>query len=247
MKVTLVVNNVTENIETNFRHIVNIIHKCAGGTDLVLFPEAAITGLINNDDPFHDLPLGSPIPGEFTDVLYEIAREREMHIGIGILERENNKLYDSAILITPTGEIVLKYRRMTSGWHGKKVDPRVYYEGNELKKARTTLGTFAFLICGDLFSDELIAQIEELRPDWILFPFARCFEDGIYDQKRWEEEKRKYIERVKLAGSITLMVNYFADKELDGGSFGGAMVVSPIGEIIAEMPIGKEGMLHVEI
>lgn len=247
MKVILMVNHVTENVEANFRYIVNVIHKCADDVDLVLFPEAAITGLINNDDPFHDLVLGSPIPGEFTDVLCEIAREREIHVGIGILERKGNKLYDSAILITPGGKIALIYRRMTPGWHGKKADPRVYCQGNEIRKVRTTLGTFAFLICGDLFSDEAIAKIQELRPDWILFPFARCFADGIYDQKRWEEEKRIYVERVKLAGSTTLMVNYLADKELDGGSFGGAIVVSPIGEIVAEMPIGKEGMLYAEI
>jgi len=247
MKATLVVVRVTENIETNFRHIVEAIHECPDDTDLVLFPEAAITGLINNDDLLHDLPLGLSIPGEFTHTLSEIAKRKKIHIGIGILEREGKKLYDSAILITPVGDIALKYRRMTSGWHGKKADPRVYCKGNELKKARTTLGTFAFLICGDLFSEKLITQVQGLQPDWILFPFARCFEDGVYDQKRWDEEKLEYIERVKLAGSTTLMVNYLADEKLDGGSFGGAMVVSPTGEIIAEMPIGKEGMLHCEI
>ena len=247
MKVALVVNRITENIGANFRNIVDTIHECATDTDLILFPEAAITGLINNDNPHHDLPLGSSIPGKFTDTLCKIAREQKIHIGIGMLEREGNKLYDSAILITPVKGIVLRYRRMTPGWHGKDADSKVYCEGNELRKAKTTLGTFAFLICGDLFSEELIGQIHELQPDWILFPFARCFEDGSYNQKKWDEEKHEYIERVKLAGKTTLMVNYLADRELDGGSFGGAMVVSPTGEIIAEMPVGKEGELYAEI
>ncbi len=247
MKAALCIVRVTEDVEANFRHIVDAILECPDDTDLVLFPESSITGLINNDDPSHDLPIGQPIPGEYTHILSEIAIERNMHIGIGMLEREGKKLYDSAILITPGGDIALKYRRMTHGWHGKKADPKVYCKGNELKKARTTLGTFAFLICGDLFSDELIAQIQGSRPDWILFPFARCFEDGNYDQKRWEEERRYYIERVKLAGSTTLMVNYLAGKGSNCENFGGAMVVSPMGEIIAEMPIGKEGELYVEI
>ena len=247
MKVTLVVNHITKNIETNFENMVNSVHKCPDDTDLVLFPEAAVTGLVNNDDLLHDLPLGVSIPGELINTLSEIARERKIHIGTGILEKEENKIYDAAILITPAGKIVLKYRRMTSGWYGKKATPKIYCKGDELKKAMTSLGTFAFLICGDLFSDELIVQIQKIRPDWILFPFARCFEDGDYDQKRWDVEKREYIERVKLADRTTLMVNHLADKKLDGGSFGGAMVVSPVEQIIAKMPIGKEGMLHVEI
>jgi hypothetical protein len=43
------------------------------------------------------------------------------------------------------------------------------------------------------------------------------------------------------------MVNYLADRELDGGSFGGAMAVSPTGEIIGSLPIGKAGILYVEV
>jgi len=46
---------------------------------------------------------------------------------------------------------------------------------------------------------------------------------------------------------ITFMVNYLADKKFDGGSFGGAMVVLPTCEVIAEMPIGREGVLYVGI
>jgi len=248
VKMALIVNHVT-NIEANFRHIVDAIHKCVDDkTDLILFPEAAITGLINDDNPLHDILLGSPIPGEFTNTLTEVARDQKIHIGIGILEREGNKLYDSAILITPDKGIVLKYRRMTSGWHGKHANPKVYCEGNEFKKVETALGTFAFLICGDLFDDDLIAQVQKLQPDWLLFPFARCFRDGTYDQEKWDkEEKSKYIERVKIVRVITFMVNYLADKKLDGGSFGGAMVVLPTCEVIAEMPIGREGVLYVEI
>jgi len=248
MRVTLVVNHVTQNIETNFRYIVDAVYKCADNkTDLVLFPETAITGLINNDDPLHDLPLGSPIPGEYTNILTEVARDVRIHIGIGILEREGNRLYDSAILVTPDEGVVLRYRRITPGWHGKYADPKVYCHGNELKKVQIALGSFAFLICGDLFSNELITQVQQLQPDWLLFPFARCFPEGTYDQQKWDEEKVKYIERVRLAGITTFMVNYLAEKELDGGSFGGAMVVSSTGEVIAEMPIGKEGLMYVEI
>jgi hypothetical protein len=49
-----------------------------------------------------------------------------------------------------------------------------------------------------------------------------------------------------IAGT-TLMVNYLSEKELDGGSFGGAMAIGREGEILAEFPLGRTGMLFLEI
>ena len=249
MRIALVVNHVTPDTNANLISIIDTIHKCADKeVDLAIYPEAAVTGLINNDDPVHDIPLGEPIPGKVTDTLTKIVRERKIHLAIGILEREGNKLYDSAILFTPSGEIAMKYRCINPQWHGRQADPNVYCQGQELMKVSTALGTFLFLICGDLFEDDLMAQVRKLQPDWLLLPFARCFDDGTYDQARWDrEEKSEYIERVKIAHTPTFMVNYLADKELDGGSFGGAMVISPTGEIIGSLPISKEGILYVEV
>jgi len=77
---------------------------------------------------------------------------------------------------------------------------------------------------------------------------VRCFGDGEWDQRRWDEEERAaYIERVRMVGVTTLMVNYLADKELEGGAFGGAMVVSGAGELLASWPLGKPGMLLVDV
>ena len=248
MKVALVVNRVTEDTHANLLSIMDNAHKAADrGADLVLYPEAALTGLINNDDPDHDLLLGEPIPGPLTDTLSKIAQERSIYISMGIIEREKSKLYDSAVLINPKGEIVLKYRRMDPHWHGELADPEVYRQGKELRKAKTTLGEFSYLICGDLFDDGLLNGLQRLQSDWLLFPFARFFEDRSYDQKRWdEEEKPEYIARVEQAGVTTFMVNYISEKD-SGGSFGGAMVVSSTGEIIEEFPIGIEGILYVDL
>ncbi|MCM8782707.1 MAG: hypothetical protein NC828_06660 [Candidatus Omnitrophica bacterium] len=62
-----------------------------------------------------------------------------------------------------------------------------------------------------------------------------------------EEREKKYVSRVKILKTTTLMVNYLASNEIDDGSFGGAMVVSHSGKIIAEMTIGKYGILEVDI
>ena len=43
------------------------------------------------------------------------------------------------------------------------------------------------------------------------------------------------------------MVNYLADPDLNGGSFGGAAVVSGDGSIMAQYPLGRTGMLLVDL
>ena len=180
--------------------------------------------------------------------LAEAARADSLYVAAGLLERNGDMLYDSAVLIAPDGEIALRYRRIDPHWHGPRADPSVYREGLDLPVAHTPLGSFAFVICGDLFDDDIVARVRQLKPDWLLFPFARCFDDGSYDQERWDrEEKPVYAERVASAGAVTLMANYLADRAFDGGSFGGAMVVSGDGEVIAAYPLGRPGMLVLDL
>ena len=58
MKAALAVNKVTRDVPANLAGMEQLAEEAAdAGADLVLFPEAALTGLINNDDPAHDLPV----------------------------------------------------------------------------------------------------------------------------------------------------------------------------------------------
>lgn len=176
------------------------------------------------------------------------SKVKKIYISIGTFERENNKIYDSVFFFDPEREIPFKYRRISKGWHSEKASSEIYCEGDRVEIFQTKFGKFSFLIYSDLFEDNLINEVKKLNPDFVIIPFARCFEDGSYNQKRWdEEEKPFYIERVKLLGIPTFFVNYLASKELGGGSFGGAMFVSGEGEIIKEYPLGQEGILYVEI
>jgi len=250
MKTALVVNRILPDIDANLAAILNMANEAADkGAELIVFPEAALTGLINNDDPAHDLPLGQAIPGPVTEALSELSREKRLWLAIGLLERDGDKLYDSAMLLTPDGEIGLRYRRIHPGWHGRNADPAIYCQGMALPKVDTPLGAFAFLICGDLFDDELVQRVRDLGLDWLLFPFAREFDDGSHCQERWErEEKPEYQQRVRLVGVTTLMTNYLAGKGLpDANNFGGAMVVSGDGTVIASFPLGKVGILVVDL
>ncbi|MBN2391282.1 MAG: carbon-nitrogen hydrolase family protein [Anaerolineae bacterium] len=252
----LAVSQVSADAAANLETIVKMAHEAAdAGADTVLFPEAALTGLINNDDPAHDIPLGQPIPGPVTEVLAAVARTRNLWLGVGLLERDGAslrdgiQLYDTAVLLSPAGEIVLKYRRISSGWHGRHVDLAVYAHGTNVPAVSTPWGRVVFLLCGDLFDDALVQQVRMLEPDWLLFPFARSFADGACDQTRWDrQELGEYAERVRMTGVTTLLVNSLCGDDLqDDGTFGGAWVISGAGEVLAQQPLGQDDLLLVTL
>ncbi len=214
------------------------------GASLVLFPEATVTMLANVDDPARDLPLGEPIPeGETLRMLAVEARRGRLWIGLGLFEREAESLYDSAVLLNAEGELVLHYRRITPGWHSRRADPRIYREGASLPTAFTPWGKAAFLICGDLFDEALTRRAAALDLNLLLYPFARAFPSDVEVATEWEMERLAYAKAAASVGALSLMSNYLGCDE----TFGGAMVVSAEGEILAELPPGQSGLLLYDL
>ncbi len=249
MRVCLVTHQVTKSRQHNIERMRAAVRRAARkGADLVLFGEAAVTGLVNKDVPRQDLSLGAEIPGPQVSEFVGLAEGHQIYIAFGLLERQNGELYDSALLLDRRGEIALHYRRFTGGWHGEEADPTIYKEGNELPTYDAPWGNLAFLICGDLFSERIVDLVKRKKPDWVLVPMARCFGDGSYDSERWyEQEVPAYARRVRQLGATTLIVNYLAEEKLQGGAFGGSLVISEEGAVIDDFPPGKPGSLMVEI
>ena len=241
---------VGSNPTANLGSLIQLTREAAGrGAELVLFPEAVITGLVNNDNPDHDLVLGQSIPGPATAAVCALAREFGVWVALGLLESDAGALYDAAVLIDATGAVRLKHRRVNPQWHGSRASLDVYRQGERVDAVTTPWGKMAFLICGDLFDEHVAGQARALSPDWVLFPFARCFAGGGVDQDRWDrEEMPAYVARVQSVGAPALMVYYLADGDTlpEDHSFGGAFVVLADGTIHAQMPLGVEGLLVVD-
>jgi len=245
----LVVHEVSLDVEKNIRDMERAIVRSARlGAQLVLFSEAAATGLVNNDDPDHDRPFFEPIPGPLTRQLACVARAETVFVGLGLLESHGDHLYDSAVLLSPTGDIVLHYRRMNPQWHGPHANPEIYREGTNMRVADTMFARMAFLICGDLFDDSAVASLRQVQADYVLMPMVRCFADGSHDQERWDHhELPAYSERAAMIDAVVLAVNCLAPQYLLGGSFGGATVFAPSGDIVDALPLGEPGILLVEV
>jgi len=75
----------------NLRGLLSAVSKAAEqDADLVVFCEVSLTGLVNNGDPSHDLPLGVKIPGEETRHIANAAKDNGLLVALGLFEREGD-------------------------------------------------------------------------------------------------------------------------------------------------------------
>ena len=246
MKIALATLKLSKNKYENLKNIEKYIIQAANNhSKLIVFSEAALTGLINNDDPINDLKLGEKIPGKVTQKLSELAKIYNMDIILGLFENDNNKLYDSAIFIDKFKGIKLKYRRISLGWHSEKADKNIYGKGKNIPIINTSYGKLSIIICGDLFDDNIVNRLKNKNIDLLFVPMARSFEDNTFNQRKWDnEEEIYYTERVKQIGIKTFIVNYLSDFDY---SFGGTFYISNRGKMLSKYPLGKEGILYVNI
>ncbi|MFQ3631105.1 hypothetical protein [Roseiflexus sp.] len=61
------------------------------------------------------------------------------------------------------------------------------------------------------------------------------------------EERQAYADAVRSLGTTALIVNVLEDPELPEASFGGALVIDPNGNVLAESPHGTDEALIFDI
>lgn len=243
-KIALVSLLVTPDIRANFLRIVDAVEYAhSKGCDLICFPECSLTGLVMTNDYEYDFALAEKIPGKMTDDLGKLARKYNIYIAIGLLERDGEMLYDSAVLFANSGEIILKYRRINPRWHSSK-SPIFYSEGKELYAVCTPFGKLAFAICGDMFDENVVAMIRSEKPDYLIVPLSRSY--GDFSVEWWNnEEKHVYAQQVADIGIKSFLINSF-ESGFRWPSFGGIMIVSGDGKIISETKPGAPSVLEFD-
>lgn len=129
--------------------------------------------------------------------------------------------------------------------HRKVSEQPPYLNGYETSAVETEHGRIGVLICGDLFHQEAVRQLDS-NLQLLLVPMSRGFDGASPDLRRWlNEERAAYLEAVKRVGKTTAIVNALENLP-EEGAFGGAMVVSPNGELLAEAPHGTDQLLVYE-
>ena len=151
--------------------IVENINKIFPWVQLMMFHELVVPGLeqfvtTENNDTWKKS--AEPIPGPLTERLCALARKTGKWLVPGSMyEQEGDKLYNTAVVISPMGEIVAKYRKMF---------PWLPYESGTTPGDQfcvfdiPNIGRFGLCICYDMWFPEVARTLAWMGVEVILQP-----------------------------------------------------------------------------
>ena len=138
--------------------------------DLVCLPEHFATGYVWESEDLRRF--GETIPGPTTDRISDIARKHRLFFAFGLVEKSGSEFFNSAVLISRTGGIVLRHRKIQ--------EPAPYARGVAVPSADTEIGRISILICGDLLNEEA-ARMLDAASDLLIAISAGTYK-GTYEE-----------------------------------------------------------------
>lgn len=139
--------------------------------ELIVFHELAAPGVMQFSAPSSTgvlAGLQQPIPGPLTDRLCALARREKRWLLPGSLyEVEGGRLFNTAIVISPAGDIVAKYRKLFP-WYPFEAEVTA---GDEFCVFDIPgVGRFGLSICYDMWFPETVRALAWLGAEVILHP-----------------------------------------------------------------------------
>jgi predicted amidohydrolase len=205
--------------------------------NIVLLQELFNTGYIiyhvRNDKTFD---LAEPIPGPTTDRLAKKAKEHGIYVISPIYEKAGPGLYyNSAPVISPSGEIIGIQRKihvpLTTSLE------RYYFRpGHEYVVFNTEYGNLGIVICYDRHFPENWRNVALRGAEIVLVPAAAYYPN-------WDMELRvmSYQNNV-----FTVAVNRIGEETLGEKTIklaGASLIADPMGNILAQLNDGEEGVV----
>jgi len=133
----------SDNLEKTLRMVETAARN---GARLIALPELTLTGYIFNSLA-EAMPVAETVPGPSTEELAHKCAELDVYTVIGLLERDADSVYNTAVLLGPKG-IIGKYRKTHLPYCG--VDRFVSKGDIEYTVYDTEVGRVGMQICYDL-------------------------------------------------------------------------------------------------
>ena len=167
----------------NLQKFSELIAKAADQkADIVCLPE----GITLAGTDLNYISASEPVPGPTTQFLGNIARKYHLYIVAGILERKGNIVYNTSVLISRTGELTGKYRKLSLP--REEIDGGVT-PGDSLPVFDTDFGRIGMMICWDVSFPETARTLAQKGAEVIFLPIwggnltltrARAIENQVY-------------------------------------------------------------------
>lgn len=220
----------------NLNKVQSFVKEAAGqDADIICFPELCVQGY--NREKAH--LTAETIPGEISGAVSAMARQAGLAILVGMAEKAvAGKPYITHLVAFSDGSL-RKYRKTHLG----KSELPYFTPGDEFTVFSCDKVNFSVQICWDLHFPEM-STILSLRGAEIIF--APHASPTIVGDRRdiW----LKYLSARAYDNSVFVAACNLVGESEEGQSFcGGALVIDPKGNVVAEAFNGREEMLVVDL
>jgi nitrilase len=235
----------------------------AGGAKLLLFPEAYIgdypRGLNfgttvgsrseEGKETWHRYYQNAiDLQGKETELFSKWAKEYQIYLNIGVIERDHGTLYCTMLYFTPDGKLAGKHRKIKP----TALERIIWGEGDKstLSVIDTEVGKIGGLICWENYMPQARMEIYKQNVEIYLAPTADSRDTWQSSMVHIACEGRCFV----------LGCNQFVTKEMYPKEFqkelanqpeimssGGSVIVSPSGKILAGPLFDKEGILYADL
>lgn len=218
-----------------------IERAAADGAQVALLPEALNLGWTHRSARLE----ADEIPDGLTcDRLRAAARRHAVFVCAGLIERAGPRRYNSAVLISPEGEVLLHHRKLNE----LDIAHDLYATGDRLGVARTPLGTLGLMICADGFATGQVVSrtLGLMGADVILSPCAWAVPADHDDTREpygqlWLENYGAVARDFQMWVAGCSNVGWITDGPWRGRQcIGCSLVVGPQGEPMLRGPYGVE-------
>ncbi len=228
----------------------NIIKAAGSGAEVILLPEALDLGWTHPGAKME----AAPIPeGDTSRLFLELARDLKVYICSGLVEKAGDKTFNSAVLISPEGEVILHHRKINE----LEIGHDLYDQGDKLNVCETEFGTIGLMICADAFADgKVLSQsLCYMGADIILSPASWAVPVDWDNEKTpagkiWHDHYHPVAKKfsVWIAG-VSNVGPINAGPWKGRTAIGNSLLIDPGGNVVLEGPFGvdAETILYADI
>ncbi|WP_025898411.1 nitrilase-related carbon-nitrogen hydrolase [Sneathiella glossodoripedis] len=200
------------------------------GAQLVVFPESSVFGWLNPEI----FTKAEPIPGGHSDQFVDIAKTIGIWVAAGLAEKgpkagegslpDAYYAYDSGILVSPQGEIVIHHRKFNVLKNAfnpedcRKIlneDQCSYMPGpiSDVKTVQTPFGKTSLMVCADAYVPSeynpgtAIKALKKLEPEFVIVPWGvtagtmeECGKNG-FNATGFAEQAASFLSTAFVIGS----------------------------------------------
>ena len=217
--------------------------------DLVLLPEFFSTGIDHNSFlNFYEDEYGGYVVKKVKD----IAKKYSVNIVAGsVIEKSDNKLYNTSFVINRDGESIGKYRKIhlfnyNGGTEGQRITA-----GNEPVVVELDFAKIGLNICYDFRYPLMQKNLAKMGAEILVCPTAWCIINEKYnnsDKLKHEQDIWESLNKIRAYDNLVCVVscNQVGKANERVSNIGHSMIVSPDGEVLANAG-NEECAIYAEI